>query len=400
MYFLLDREKLICKNSNMYTRLLTKPLKKDKSFFLFGPRGVGKTLWVKSHVPQGIYIDLLRSSVFNRLLADPERLNELLPPNFSDWVIIDEVQKVPDLLDEVHRQIETYGRKFILTGSSARKLRKKGTNLLGGRARQYHLYPLTVAELGEDFNLQKALRYGMLPSAILDKDPEEYLAGYIHSYLKEEIKEEALVRRLDVFMRFLESVSFSQGSVVNMSAVARDCGVSQKIISNYFDILEDFLIAVRIPVFSKHAKRRLILHPKFYFFDVGIYRSLKPKGPLDIASEEDGVALESLFLQELLAINDYGNYKYKVHYWRTSLQHEVDFVLYGENGLLAFEIKKSSRFNKKDLSGLKLFLQDYPNARCYYVYGGSEVFYVDGIQIIPYLQALKTISNLLEKKPD
>lgn len=379
----------------MYPRLLQLPLAKQKSFFLFGPRGVGKTRWVKTTVPNGLYIDLLRSTVFNRLLAEPERLAEMIPPDFPDWIIIDEVQKIPQLLDEVHRQIEHEGRKFILTGSSARSLRKKGVNLLGGRAREYHLYPLTVAELGKDFNLQHSLQYGMLPSAIVDNDPEEYLAGYISNYLQEEIKEEGIVRRLDVFMRFLESASFSQGSVLNMSSIARDCGVSQKMVSQYFGILEDLLISRQIPIFSKHAKRRLTLHPKFYYFDIGIYRTLKPKGPLDLDSETDGITLESLFLQELIAINDYHNYQYKIYYWRTSNHQEVDFVLYGKRGLLAFEIKRSNRFSRKDLGSLKLFSQDYPNVKSYFVYGGTETAYIDGIQIIPYLKAISSITQLL-----
>jgi predicted AAA+ superfamily ATPase len=381
----------------MYERLLTKPLHANKSFFLFGPRGTGKTMWVKSHIPNGLYIDLLRSTVFNRLFAEPERLSEMIPSHFSDWIIIDEVQKIPALLNEVHRQIETFGRKFVLTGSSTRSLRKKGVNLLAGRAREYHLYPLTVAELQDDFNLQHSLRYGMLPSVLVDEDPEEYLASYVNNYLKEEVKEEGLTRRLDVFMRFLESASFSQGSILNMSAISRDCGISQKVVSNYFDILDDLLIAMRIPVFKKHTKRRLVLHPKFYFFDVGIYRIIKPKGPLDIVAEEDGIALESLFLQELLAINDYYNFKYKIYYWRTSQQQEIDFVLYGNNGLLAFEIKRSSRLDKNELRNLKLFSQDYPTAKCYFIYGGVESIYMDGIDILPYQQAIANVYSLLQK---
>lgn len=379
----------------MYTRLLNKPLKSNKSFFLFGPRGTGKTLWAKTHVPNGLYIDLLRSTVFNRLISEPERLAEMIPPNFSDWIIIDEIQKIPALLDEVHRQIENFGHKFILTGSSARSLRKKGTNLLGGRAREYHLYPLTVAELGKDFNLSYALRYGMLPSAIIDQDPEEYLAGYIHNYLREEIREEGQTRRLDVFMRFLESASFSQASILNMAPIARDCGISPKTAKEYFIMLEDLLIAKTIPVFSKHAKRRLVLHPKFYFFDVGIYRAIKPKGPLDILSEEEGVALESLFLQELLAINSYYTLNYHIYYWRTTHQQEIDFVLYGEKGLIAFEIKRSNRFDKKDLHALKIFIQDYPQAKCYLLYGGSEKIYLDAVTVLPYTEAIKNVLKLL-----
>jgi len=252
----------------MYSRMIKKP--EDKSFFLFGPRGTGKTTWVKNTFPQGIYLDLLESRLFNELLADPQRLENLVPENFTGWIILDEIQRVPDLLNEIHRLIEKYRYKFIITGSSARKLKRKGPNLLAGRALTNYTYPLTANELGKDFNFKHSLKYGQLPSVYVEKDPQGYLESYIQTYLQQEINQEGLTRKLGAFARFLEAASFSQGQVLNISEVSRECSVERKVVENYFTILEDLMIAYRIPVFSRRAKRRLISHPKFYYFDVGI----------------------------------------------------------------------------------------------------------------------------------
>src|SRR5450830_457711 len=232
----------------MYTRLIKEP--ENKSFFLFGPRGTGKTTWVKQSFPDAVYIDLLESRLYNDLLADPQRLENLIPNNFNDWIIIDEVQKIPDLLNEVHRLIEKYKYKFILTGSSARKLRRKGPNLLAGRALNYLMHPLTAIELGKDFNLNQSLIFGNLPSAYTESKPKDYLESYIKAYLVEEILQESLTRNLSGFSRFLEAASFSQGSVLNISEVARECAVERKVVESYFTILEDLLLADRIPIFS------------------------------------------------------------------------------------------------------------------------------------------------------
>jgi len=294
----------------MYSRLIKPP--KDKSFFLFGPRGTGKTTWVKSNFTKALYLDLLEAELFNDLIANPQRLENFIPKNFNDWVIIDEVQRIPELLNEVHRLIEKNKYKFILTGSSARKIRRKGVNLLAGRALSCHLYPLTTGELGKDFDLSRSLAYGQLPCVYTEENPKAYLESYIKTYLEEEIRYEGLARNLGAFSRFLEAASFSQGSILNISSVARDCGVERKVVENYFTILEDLLIAYKVPVFSKRAKRRLAAHPKFYFFDAGIYRVLRPSGPLDLPEEIEGHAFETLFLQELLAINAYLEIGYNI----------------------------------------------------------------------------------------
>lgn len=377
----------------MYSRLIEPP--KDKSFFLFGPRGTGKTTWVKSKFTKALYLDLLEAELFNDLLANPQRLENFIPKDFNDWVIIDEVQRIPELLNEVHRLIEKDKYKFILTGSSARKIRRKGVNLLAGRALSYSLYPLTAVELGKDFDLNRSLVYGQLPCVYTEKDPKAYLESYIKAYLEEEIQQEGFTRNLGAFSRFLEAASFSQGSVLNISSVARDCSVERKVVENYFTILEDLLIAYRIPIFAKRAKRRLVAHPKFYFFDVGVYRRIRPRGPLDIPEEIGGHAFETLFLQELQAINTYLRLGYNIFYWMTSNNMEVDFVLYGEKGIKAFEIKRTGKIYSSMLKGLKAFQKDYPSARTYFIYGGERRLREGDIEIIPIGIALKMLPEIL-----
>ncbi|MFT5208127.1 MAG: putative AAA+ superfamily ATPase, partial [Candidatus Omnitrophota bacterium] len=288
----------------MYDRMLIPP--KNKSFFLFGPRGTGKSYWVKATFPNSVYLDLLEAELYIPLMANPQRLQEFIGKTTKQqWIIVDEVQKIPELLNEVHRLIEKNHYKFILTGSSARKLKKKGVNLLAGRALTYHLYPLTSSELGKDFVLNQSIQFGHLPSVFSEENPKKYLQSYIQTYLKEEIQQEGLTRNLGAFLRFLEAASFSQGSTINIAEVARECSVHRKVVEQYFVILEDLLLAKFLPVFTKRSKRRLLAHPKFYYFDVGIYRALRPRGPLDRSEEIDGHALETLFFQELTALNDY-----------------------------------------------------------------------------------------------
>ena len=377
----------------MYSRLI-KP-SKDKSFFLFGPRGTGKTTWVKSVFPNALYLDLLEAELFNDLLANPQRLENLIPKDFKEWVIIDEVQRVPELLNEVHRLIEKYKYKFVLTGSSARKIRKKGVNLLGGRALRYSMHQLTALELGRDFDLDHSLAYGQLPCVYTEQNPKGYLESYVKTYLQEEVQQEGLTRNLGAFSRFLEAASFSQASVLNISSVARDCSVERKVVENYFMILEDLLIAYKVPVFAKRAKRRLIAHPKFYFFDVGLYRTLRPKGPLDMPEEIEGHALETLLFQELNAVNDYLGLGYKIFYWKTSNNIEVDFVLYGDRGIRVFEVKRTGKVTSSMLRGIRAFLKDYPFAKAYFIYGGERHLREGDIEILPVKYVLKELPAIL-----
>lgn len=377
----------------MYSRLLIPPGK--NSFFLFGPRGVGKTTWVRDNFPNSIYLDLLNSKVFNELFTNPSRLEEKVPKDFSDWVVIDEIQRIPELLNEVHRLIENNHYKFILTGSSARKLRRRGVNLLGGRALIYYMHPLTAIELGGNFNLTDSVKYGSLPSVFNREDKEAYLASYVESYLQQEVVQEGISRNLSAFARFLETASFSQGSVLNMSEVAREAFVGRRMTEDYFCALEDLLIGIRIPVFSKKAKRKLIKHNKFYFFDTGVYRAIRPIGPFDESEMVGGIALESLFFQNLRAINDYFNLSYKLYYYRTVSGVEVDFIVYGEKGLKAFEIKSKKTISRSDLTGLTTFLKDYPMAKCYLIYGGNERRYLRNIEVIPFMECLKDLPKIL-----
>ncbi len=379
----------------MFVRCLQRPLAFEKSFFLFGPRGSGKTQWLKSNLPNALYFDLLKAKWRNLFLANPEELGKLIPKDFEDWIVLDEVQKAPGVLDEVHRLIESHKYKFILTGSSARKLKQKEVNLLAGRARSYYLYPLIASELGDAFDLKKYLSVGGLPEAYLSADPEEFLQSYISTYLYEEITQESLVRNLEGFARFLQSASLAQGSVLNMSAVARDCAVKQKTVVSYFSILDDLLMSFHLPAFTRRAKRRLIQHAKFYLFDVGIYRVIRPRGLLDSVEEIDGAALETVFLQHLRAINDYYGLGYQLSYWRTSDGKEVDFVLYGEKGFFAFEIKRATKVRFADLRGLKAFRADYPEAKCYLIYGGDEQEHKDGVDLLPLSKCLQQLLEIL-----
>lgn len=377
----------------MYSRLLSAP--EQKSFFLFGPRGTGKTTWVRSKFPRALYFDLLKAETYNFFLANPTRIEESIPDDFHDWIIIDEIQKIPELLDEVHRLIEDKHYKFILTGSSARKLRRGGVNLLAGRALIYSMHPLTATELREDFKLKEYLQFGGLPGITTVEDKMNFLKSYVQSYLQQEVIQEGISRNLGAFARFLETASFSQGSVLNMSEVAREASVGRRMAENYFCALEDLLIGVRLPVFSKKAKRKLISHNKFYFFDTGIYRAIRPVGPFDQPEYIGGIAFESLFFQNLRAINDYLNLNYTLFYYRTVSGIEVDFIAYGNRGLKAFEVKSKRNIFSEDLIGLKTFLSDYPRAKGYMIYGGGLKGHKEGVEIWPATDALKSLPKIL-----
>lgn len=377
----------------MYTRLLKPP--KDRSFFLFGPRGTGKTTWLKNAFPDALYFDLLDSETYNDFLAQPNRLDTRIPPSWSGIVILDEVQRVPELLHEVHRLIEKRKLRFALTGSSARKLKKGDVNLLAGRAVTLAMHPLTSSELGADFNIKHLLTYGHLPSTFFGDSPEQYLESYVATYLREEVQQEGLTRNLGAFTRFLEIASFSQAQLLNISEVARECAVHRKVAEHYFSILEDLLIAERIPVFTKKAKRETVSHQKFFFFDAGVYRTLRPRGPLDTPSDIDGAALETAVYQEIRAVNQYFNYGYRMYFWRTRAGHEVDFVLYGEKGLHAIEVKRNARVTPDVLRGLLAFIEEYPSAQPFLVYGGTREYYEGSIRVIPVERFFQLLPGFL-----
>jgi len=377
----------------MYSRLLT-PLPKQ-SLFLFGPRGVGKTAWLRQQFPGALLFDLLDHHVYTQLLASPDRLGDQIPLGYKGWVLVDEVQRVPELLNEVHRLIEARRLRFVLTGSSARKLRRRGVNLLAGRAVTRHMHPLTALELGGDFDLKRALRYGCLPLACTTEDPQDYLKSYAATYLREEVQQEGLARNIGAFSRFLEAASFSQGSILNMAAVARDCAVSTKVVEDYFGIIEDLLLAVRLPIFTKRAKRRLIAHPKFYYFDAGVFQAIRPRGPLDAPEEIHGAALETLFLEQVRAVNEYKHLGYRLYYWRTATGDEVDFVLYGERGLRVFELKMAQKVRPDDLRSLLRFREDYPEAKACLLHLGQRRWHDRGLEIVPFLDCVTKLDEWL-----
>ncbi len=252
------------------------------------------------------------------------------------------------------------------------------------------MHPLTLCEIDKDCSFDKVLQSGLLPKAITSEAPWHYLKSYVSTYLREEVLQESLTRNLALFTNFLECASFSQGEALNYTAIAREIGSNRQTIMRFFDILDDLLIAIRLPVFKKRAKRRLQNSPKFYFFDVGIYRTLRPQGPLDSTQEIDGPALKTLLLQNCRALNDYYDLDYNFYFWRKTAGAEVDLILYGPNGFNAIEIKRKSNLSEKDFSGLNLFAKDHPEAKCYCLYGGERAYHHHGIDVIPYKSFLKS----------
>ena len=364
----------------------------DRSFFLFGPRGTGKSTWLHARLPDALFLDLLDPALHRSLSARPERLRELLAGSpGTGTVVIDEVQRVPELLTVVHALMEEPSPpRFVLTGSSARKLRRGGVDLLGGRAVHRTLHPFMAAEL-PDFELESALQVGLLPLVLSAPEPADVLEAYASLYLQQEVQAEGLTRNVGNFVRFLEAVSFSHGGQLNMSAVARECEVGRKVVTAYVGILEDLLLAFRLPVFRKRAKRVTVVHEKIYLFDAGVFRSVRPKGPLDRPHEIDGQALEGLVAQHLRAWAAYSRHEMEVFFWRTAGGTEVDFVVYGELGLQAFEVKNAARVHSSDLRGLRAFREDYPEAETAVLYRGRERLRIDGIWCLPLHEFLRGI---------
>ncbi|MDO8366847.1 MAG: AAA family ATPase [Saprospiraceae bacterium] len=362
--------------------------------FLFGPRGTGKSTFLRHQLPNALWIDLLKPENFRNYKARPERLEELVlaNPQYPD-IVIDEVQRVPELLSLVHRLVEMkLNRRFVLTGSSARKLKSADADLLGGRAVRKFMYPFMLSELPHVQELGEILDYGLLPVAYHAVDKAATLDAYISLYMQQEVYQEALVRNIGDFARFLEAVSFSHGAVMNISNVARDCGVGRKTVEGFIQILFDIMLAFQIPVFTKKASRQMSAHPKFYFFDTGVFQTLRPKGLLDSPEEIGGAALEGLVAQHLNAWIAYGNSSFNLSFWRSLRGLEVDFVLYGSEGFYAIEVKNSARIRSSDLVGLSEFGKDYPESRRILLYRGSDRLLKDGILCLPvdnFLNLLK-----------
>ena len=363
----------------------------NDSLFLWGARQTGKSTLLKMMFPHTRYIDLLKSDEFERYNRRPALLREeleLLPEN--ELIIIDEIQKSPALLDEVHWLMSNRNLRFILSGSSARKLRRGGVNLLGGRAVRKHLYPFVSAEI-PDFNLLKACTNGMLPRHYLVENAVNRLHAYVGDYLQQEIKAEALTRNLNIFSRFMEVAALSNGEIINYNNIATECGVSAPTVKEYFSILEETLIAYIIPAYTRNVKRRVIQSPKFYYFDVGIANFLLRRTAINPGSPEFGHAFEHLIMQEIIAYIGYFKPQLSLSYWRTSSGYEVDAII--GNAQVAIEIKSSEEVQSNHTKGLKAFSEEFPDARLVIVSMDKYPRRMNNVEIYPALQFLSMLWN-------
>ncbi len=364
-----------------HPRRLTMDLPDGRSAFLWGARQTGKTTWLKQTFPDGFFYDLLDSSVMLRLAGNPRLLGEELAARTNrSVVIIDEVQKLPVLLDEVHRLIESDGYSFILCGSSARKLRRQGVNLLGVRAWRYAMYPLTFSEV-TDFDLLTALNNGLLPGVYGQPQYGRSLRAYVEDYLTQEVFNEGLTRNVSAFSRFFDALRFSHGELTNYSAIARDCGVDGKTVREYYQILVDTLLGYFVTPFSKRKGRQSITStPKFYLFDVGVAGHVCRRSLADLAGSEFGKAFEHFILMELVAYRDYCNRDFEINFWRTKSGLEVDFIL--AEGETAIEVK--GRVRPSDLKSMRAFDDEFQPKHSVLVCNETTPRRLDKIDILPW----------------
>ncbi|MDD3739252.1 MAG: DUF4143 domain-containing protein [Lentimicrobiaceae bacterium] len=363
----------------------------NDSIFLWGARQTGKSTLLKMQFPDVRYIDLLKSDEFARYSRRPALLREelsLFPEN--ELVIIDEIQKIPALLDEVHWLISNHRLRFILSGSSARKLRRSGVNLLGGRAIRKHLYPFVSAEIPE-FDLIKACNNGMLPRHYLVENATNRLHAYVGDYLQQEIKAEALTRNLNTFTRFMEVAALSNGEILNYNNIASECGVSAPTVKEYFFILEETLVGYIIPAFTRNVKRRVVQSPKFYYFDVGIANFLLKRSSISPGSPEFGHAFEHFIIQELIAYIGYFRPLQNLSYWRTSSGYEIDAII--GNAEIAIEIKSSDEVQSHHTRSLKAFSEEFPNCRLIIVSLDKYARQLNNVEVYPALQFLSMLWN-------
>ena len=329
--------------------------------FLFGARQVGKSTLLKERFPDATFYDLLKSDLRRRLKRNPEAFREALSSQpEGTLVIVDEIQKIPDLLDEVHWLMVEKKLRFILSGSSARKLKRSGANTLGGRAQPRTLFPLVWPEV-TDFEIDKAVQNGMIPRHYMASNVADRIEGYVDVYLKEEIQEEALVQNIDAFERFMEVAAISDGEMINYENIAADCGIAAKTVKAYFQILKDTLIGFEIPAYRKVIKRRLVQAPRFYYFDVGLTNYLLGRNSLKRGTTDYGHAFEHYIIQEIIAYHGYSRSRETISYWHTYTGIEVDMVI--GDAKVAIEIKSCEEVKTRHKAGLKSFKEEHPDAR-------------------------------------
>ena len=384
---------------NMFPRLLQ--TSRRNSFFLFGARGTGKTTWIRDAFDPdaSLYVDLLDPEVEDRYRRSPGRLESqvrALPPSV-EWILIDEVQRAPRLLDVTHRLIESTGKRFVLTGSSGRKLKRGASNLLAGRAFVYSLYPLTVAELQDAFDLDDALRWGTLPKIYsLDSAEEKraYLRAYALTYLREEIVAEQIIRRLDPFREFLEVAAQSNGTIVNYANIARDVGADPKTVISYFSILEDTLVGSLLPAYHRSIRKQQSANPKFYYFDTGVKRSLERTldVPLQPGTYEYGKAFEHFVITQILHLSRYRYPDWRLFYLRTGAGVEIDVVI-ERPGMPAalIEIKSSDRIDERDVRGLARFIGDFTSPLALCISRDPTRMRTDGVLCLHWREGLEEL---------
>lgn len=357
-------------------------LSENESTFFWGARQTGKSTLLKAIYPDALYFDLLLFEVYERLQRNPGILKEsILASEKPGPVIVDEIQRIPALLNEIHWLIANKNIQFILSGSSPRKIIRSGANLLGGRATRSELYPLIYKEI-PDFDILRALNNGLLPRHYLSNHPSRLISAYIGSYLQEEIMAEAKIRNIHSFSRFLEVAAFSNGEIVNYTNIAAECGVSAPTIKEYFHILEDTLIGRFLPSFQKKPKRRVILSPKFFYFDIAIANHFLKRKSIEFGSEAFGHCFEHFIYLEIYAHSKYSGLLYPISYWRTASQIEIDFVL-GDHEV-AIEVKGSQQINSRHLKGLKSFAEEYRVKKLILVSNDPIPRQMDQITVLPW----------------
>jgi len=345
----------------MIDRVLNIELPPRQSAFLWGARKTGKSTYLKKNFPDSLVFDFLKSDLFIEFSKNPSLLREQLFAQSEAVtghpVILDEVQKVPQILDEVHWLIENKGFRFILCGSSARKLKRGQANLLGGRAWRYEMFPLTTVEIG-DVDLLRALNHGLIPAHYLQNNYKKSLKAYVRDYLKEEVFNEGLTRNIPAFSRFFDAMGYSHGELTNYSNIARECGVDSKTVKEYYQILVDTLLGTMVEPFKKRKNRQTISKAsKFYLFDVGVAGAITNREIHEEKGELFGKAFEHLILMQMVAHSSYSELEYEINFWRTKSGMEVDFIL--GKGETAVEIKGSSRVDNRDLKSLSAFIEEY-----------------------------------------